>query len=74
MTRQNTSELLNALGPALRATAKNVLEHTYGHDGLPWGTRFTDAEDGAVQVGERRNSRAKKEGRRSCHSAPTTSA
>lgn len=52
MARQNTSELLNALGPTLRAAAKNVLYHAYGPDGLPWGTRFTDAEDVAVQVGD----------------------
>src|SRR5205823_3098831 len=52
MARQDASELLNALGPALQAAAKNVLRHAYGPDGLPWGTRFTDVEDLAVQVGD----------------------
>jgi hypothetical protein len=52
MAQQDASELLNALGPALRAAAKNVLYHAYGPHGLPWGTRFTDAEDMAVQVGD----------------------
>jgi hypothetical protein len=52
MARMDASELLNALAPSLRAAAKNVLYHAYGPDGLPWGTRFTDAEDLAVQVGD----------------------
>jgi hypothetical protein len=52
MTRQDASELLNALGPSLRAAAKNVLYHASGPDGMPWGTRFADAEDLAVQVGD----------------------
>jgi len=52
MPRMDASELLNALGPALRAAAKNVLHHASGPDGLPWGTRFADAEDLAVKVGD----------------------
>lgn len=52
MARMDASELLNALAPSLRAAAKNVLHHAYGPDGLPWGTRFSDAEDLAVQVGD----------------------
>jgi hypothetical protein len=48
----DASELLNALGPSLRAAAKNVLHHAYGPDGLPWGTHFNEAEDLAVQVGD----------------------
>ena len=52
MARMDASELLNALGPSLRAAAKNVLYHAYGPDGLPWDTRFADAEDLAVQVGD----------------------
>ena len=48
----DASELLNALGPSLRAAAKNVLHHTYGPDGMPRGTHFADAEDLAVQVGD----------------------
>lgn len=52
MERKDASEVLNALGPALRAAAKNVLHHAYGSDGLPWGTPFADAEDLAVQVGD----------------------
>ena len=52
MPRMDASELLNALGPSLRAAAKNVLHHTYGPDGMPRGTHFADAEDLAVQVGD----------------------
>ncbi len=52
MVRKDASELLNALSPALQAAAKNVVRHAYGPDGLPWGTRFTDVEDIAVQVGD----------------------
>jgi len=52
MARMDASELLNALGPSLRAAAKNVLHHAYGPDGLPWGTRFAEAEELAVQVGD----------------------
>jgi hypothetical protein len=52
MARQDASQLLNALGPALQAAARNVLRHAYGPDGMPWGTRFTDVEDLAAQVGD----------------------
>ena len=52
MARKDASELLNALGPSLRAAAKNVLHHVYGPDGMPWGTRFADAEELAAAVGD----------------------
>jgi hypothetical protein len=52
MARMDASQLLNALGPSLRAAANHVLYHAYGPDGRPWGTRFPDAEDLAVQVGD----------------------
>src|ERR1700678_3473292 len=52
MLQQDASELLNALGPAIRAAAKNVVRHASGPEGMPWGTRFTDAETLAVQVGD----------------------
>jgi hypothetical protein len=52
MARQDASELLNALAPALQAAAKNALRHAYGPGGLPWGTRFTEVEGLAVQVGQ----------------------
>ncbi len=52
MARKDASEFLNALAPALRAAAKNVLHHAYGPDGMPWGTRFADAEELAAQVGD----------------------
>jgi hypothetical protein len=52
MAPQDASALLNALGPALRAAAKNVVRHAYGPDGMPWGTLFTDAETLAAQVGD----------------------
>lgn len=52
MAQQDASELLNALEPAIRAAAKNVVRHAYGPEGLPWGTRFLDAESLAVQAGD----------------------
>ena len=52
MAQQEASELLNALAPALQAAAKNVLRHAFGPDGMPWGTRFAELEDLAVQVGQ----------------------
>ena len=52
MPRQDASELLNGLAPAVQAAAKNVVRHAYGPDGMPWGTRFTEVEDIAVQVGD----------------------
>ena len=52
MARKGASELLNALGPSLRAAAQNVLHHAYGPDAMPWGTRFADAEELAAQVGD----------------------
>lgn len=38
------------LRPVLQATAKNLLHHLYGSDGLPWGTRFADLEELVVQL------------------------
>ena len=32
------------LRPILEATAKNLLHHLYGSDGLPWGTSFAHLE------------------------------
>jgi hypothetical protein len=52
VARQNVSELLHALTPALQVAAKNVLRHAFGPDGMPWGTRFTELEDIAVHVGD----------------------
>ena len=36
------------LRPVLQATAKNLLRHLYGSEGLPWGTRFADLEEVVV--------------------------
>src|SRR4051812_26048387 len=52
MAQQDVSKVLDALRPSLQAAAKNVLRHAYGSEGMPWGTRFTDLEDLAVQVGD----------------------
>ena len=53
MSTQDVSAVLDALEPALRAAAKNVLRHAYGPDGMPWGTRLDQAEGLAVQVADR---------------------
>lgn len=38
------------LRPVLHATAKNLLHHLYGAEGLPWGTRFAELEDLVVEL------------------------
>ncbi len=38
------------LRPVLQATAKNLLHHLHGSEGLPWGTRFADLEELVVQL------------------------
>jgi hypothetical protein len=38
------------LRPAVAAAAKNLARHLYGPEGPPWGTRFDDLEEMAVQV------------------------
>jgi hypothetical protein len=53
MERQDALAALDALEPALRAAANNVLRHAYGPAGMPWGTRMDQAEDLAVRVADR---------------------
>ena len=36
----------------LRGVAKHFIERVYGADGMPWGTKFADLEDIAVQLGQ----------------------
>jgi hypothetical protein len=38
--------------PVLQATAKNLLHHLYGPQGLPWGTSFSDLEELVVQLSQ----------------------
>jgi hypothetical protein len=35
----------------LREVAKDLLHRVYGPGGIPWGTRFTEIEEVAVQLG-----------------------
>jgi hypothetical protein len=49
----DVSKVLDALGPALQAAAKNVLRHAWGPDGMPWGTTLDELEGLAAQVGDR---------------------
>src|SRR4051794_30214684 len=44
-------EIPDHLRPVLQATAKNLLHHLYGPEGLPWGTPFADLEELVVQLG-----------------------
>jgi len=53
MSPQDASAVLDALGPALKAAAKNVLFHAYGSGGLPWGTSFEQLEELACSVADR---------------------
>lgn len=53
MSPQDASAVLDALGPALKAAAKNVLFHAYGSGSLPWGTTFDELEELACQVADR---------------------
>jgi hypothetical protein len=43
-------EIPAPLRPVLQATAKNLLHHLYGSEGLPWGTRFAEFEELVVQL------------------------
>jgi hypothetical protein len=43
-------EIPAPLRPVLQATAKNLLHHLYGPEGLPWGTSFADLEELVVQL------------------------
>jgi len=36
----------------LKGVAKHFIERVYGPDGMPWGTKFSDLEDIAVQLGQ----------------------
>ena len=35
----------------LKGVAKHFIERVYGPDGMPWGTKFSDLEELAVQIG-----------------------
>jgi NADH pyrophosphatase NudC (nudix superfamily) len=36
----------------IQGVAKHFLERVYGPDGMPWGTKFSELEEQAVQIGE----------------------
>jgi hypothetical protein len=36
----------------LKGVAKHFIERVYGAQGMPWGTKFADLEDTAVQLGQ----------------------
>ena len=36
----------------LKGVSKHFIERVYGPDGMPWGTKFADLEDIAVQLGQ----------------------
>lgn len=36
----------------INGVAKYFIEKVYGPDGMPWGTRFADLEELAVQIGQ----------------------
>jgi len=51
MTKETQGvEIPAHLRPVLQATAKNLLQHLYGSEGLPWGTRFAELEELVVQM------------------------
>jgi hypothetical protein len=51
MTKETSAvEIPDHLRPVLEATAKNLLRHLYGSEGLPWGTSFASLEDTIVHL------------------------
>jgi hypothetical protein len=36
----------------LKGVAKHFIERVYGPEGMPWGTKFADLEDIAVELGQ----------------------
>lgn len=36
----------------LKGVAKHFIERVYGPDGMPWGTKFADLEEIAVELGQ----------------------
>jgi hypothetical protein len=49
---QDKSVVVADLENYLEGVAKHFIERVYGAEGLPWGTKFADLEDIAVQLGQ----------------------
>jgi hypothetical protein len=53
MARHTDPALVKAeLQNLLQGVAKHFLERVYGPDGMPWGTKFSELEDLAVELGQ----------------------
>src|SRR4051794_3683569 len=53
MARQTDPAVVGAeLHNLLQKVAKHFLERVYGPDGMPWGTKFSELEGLAVEVGQ----------------------
>jgi hypothetical protein len=48
---QDKAVVVAELENYLKGVAKHFIERVYGPDGMPWGTRFADLEDIAVELG-----------------------
>jgi hypothetical protein len=49
---QDKSVVMADLENYLKGVAKHFIERVYGAEGLPWGTKFADLEEIAVQLGQ----------------------
>lgn len=49
---QDKAVIVSELDNYLKGVAKHFIERVYGPDGMPWGTRFGDLEDIAVELGQ----------------------
>jgi NADH pyrophosphatase NudC (nudix superfamily) len=49
---QDKAVVVAELENYLKGVAKHFIERVYGPDGMPWGTRFGDLEDIAVELGQ----------------------
>jgi hypothetical protein len=53
MARQTDPAAVKAeLHNLLQGVAKHFLERVYGPDGMPWGTKFSELEELAVELGQ----------------------
>jgi hypothetical protein len=49
---QDKSVIVTDLENHLKGVSKHFIERVYGAEGLPWGTKFAELEEIAVQLGQ----------------------
>jgi hypothetical protein len=50
--KRKPSTNLSAFEPFLQGVGKSLVEKAYGPHGMPWGTKFADLEQTAVDLGQ----------------------